>query len=449
MQHNTEKGRSVYSVTRLTRELKTIIEDRFSFIWISGEISNLGMPSSGHCYFTLKDSNAQINAVIFRTQARGLKFKLENGLKITGLGRLSIYEPRGSYQFIFEYMEPSGLGSIQLAFEQLKRKLEEEGLFSPEYKKPIPFLPYKISVITSPTGAVIKDILNVVKRRFENIPIQIYPVKVQGEGADKEIVAGFEYLNSVSSSSVIILARGGGSLEDLAPFNSEIVARAIFKSHIPVISAVGHETDYTIADFVSDLRAPTPSAAAELAVPEKEVLEKKCRDLKYTLTVQMGNRLKNMEFQLNQLKKRLTDPRKKLQEMYLKVDDYTSRLIGAYQKFHLRKKEVLAWKSEKLFAKNPVYKITNYKEKIENYNYHLSNSMQTLLSKKKFNYNQLNSKLQTLNPKAILSRGYSITRNIETSKIVTDVKYVDPGQTVEVLFARGKITCLVEGKDNG
>ncbi|MCA1787890.1 MAG: exodeoxyribonuclease VII large subunit, partial [Desulfobacteraceae bacterium] len=241
----------IYSVSRLTREIKTILEDRFPFVWITGEISNYATPASGHSYFSLKDSGAVISCVMFKNQKRNLKFRLESGLKIMGLARLSLYEPRGSYQLIFEHMEPEGAGSLQKAFEQLKQKLGDEGLFDAVHKQPIPFLPRKISVITSGTGAAVHDIINIAVRRFPNCRLEIVPVSVQGDAARDEIVYAIEAVNKRRQADVIILARGGGSLEDLAAFNCEIVARAIFTSHIPVITGIGHETDFTIADFVA------------------------------------------------------------------------------------------------------------------------------------------------------------------------------------------------------
>jgi len=271
--------KNIYTVSQLNSDIKLLLEDSFPFIWISGEISNCKMPGSGHLYFTLKDENSQINCVMFRGQNQNLTFDLEGGLSITGLGRISLYEPRGTYQVIFEYLEPKGIGALQIAFEQLKDRLSSEGLFDSKYKKPLPFLPKKISLITSPTGAVVHDILKIISRRFPNLFIEIVPVKVQGDNSDKEIVQALELLNTINDSDVIIMARGGGSLEDLNAFNSENVARAVFSVKIPIVSAIGHETDFTISDFVADLRAPTPSAAAELVVPSKDELKRRHEDI--------------------------------------------------------------------------------------------------------------------------------------------------------------------------
>src|SRR5579863_5086030 len=264
--------RKIFRVSELSREIRNRLERDFPDLWVTGEISNLRSAPSGHYYFTLKDQNAQLRAVCFRGQARYLKFKPEDGLSVIARGQLTIYEARGEYQLVVEFLEPAGLGALQLAFEQLKANLAGEGLFEAARKKPLPVLPRTIGVVTSPTGAVIRDILRVLKRRFRNMNVLLYPVKVQGEGAAKEISEGIEYFNRHTLVDVMIVARGGGSLEDLWAFNEEVVARAIASSKIPVISAVGHETDFTIADFVADLRAPTPSAAAELVIQAKSEL---------------------------------------------------------------------------------------------------------------------------------------------------------------------------------
>jgi exodeoxyribonuclease VII large subunit len=272
--------KDIWTVSELNDRIKGLLEESFELLWIEGEVSNLRRPASGHVYFTLKDEKSQIRAVLFRSPygprsaawSPRTRFDLEEGMQIVCRARLSVYTARGEYQLVAEAVEPKGIGALQKAFEQLKQRLQAEGLFEPLRKKPIPFLPRKIGVITSPTGAVIRDILTVTRRRFSGVPILIAPVRVQGAEAPPEIVQAIKDMQSATEVDVIILARGGGSLEDLAPFNDEGVARAIFSSRIPVISAVGHETDFTIADFVADLRAPTPSAAAELVLPLKRDL---------------------------------------------------------------------------------------------------------------------------------------------------------------------------------
>jgi len=266
--------RRVWKVSELTQRIGDLLEGNFPDVWVEGEVSNYHAAQSGHLYFTLKDARAQIRCVCFRDQLRGLKFRPDDGLHVIVRGSLGIYETRGEYQVYVNYMEPVGAGALQVAFEQLKKKLQEEGLFDEARKKPLPVLPCCIGIVSSPTGAAIQDILRVLKRRFANAHVQLYPVKVQGEGAATEIVHALKYFNRVKLADVLIVARGGGSLEDLWAFNEEIVARAIFDSAIPVITGVGHETDFTIADFVADLRAPTPSAAAEIVVRSRQEFDR-------------------------------------------------------------------------------------------------------------------------------------------------------------------------------
>ena len=276
----TDKSdRHVFKVSELTRLLRTVLEETFRNIWVEGEISNFTKHTSGHMYFSLKDDQAVLSCVLFRRVNQNLKFKIENGMQVVCFGRLSIYDKRGQYQLYVDKIEPKGVGALQMAFEQLKKKLAGEGLFDDSRKRPIPYLPTRIGVVTSPTGAAIRDILNVVKRRFQNIEVILNPVRVQGDGAEEEVARAIEEFNEYNRSvepdkkvDVLIVGRGGGSLEDLWAFNMEAVARAISSSVIPIISAVGHEIDWTIADFVSDKRAPTPSAAAELVIPKKEDL---------------------------------------------------------------------------------------------------------------------------------------------------------------------------------
>ena len=313
--------KTILTVSELTQKVKTRLETDFEEVWVEGEISNLRRPSSGHSYLTLKDEKSQIRAVIFRFMGRYLKFEPQDGMLVICRGKMSVYEPRGEYQLILDYMEPKGVGALQLAFEQLKEKLAREGLFATEHKKPLPYLPRKIGIVTSPTGAAVKDLLNVIGRRFPTMSILISPVKVQGEGSAQEIARAVDELNLVQGIDVIIVARGGGSLEDLWSFNEECVARAIYRSSIPVVSAVGHEIDFTIADFVADLRAPTPSAAGELVVRDKGEL--------VNFIESLSDRLRNRTLQILETEKkhsqlvmkRFPDLRFRLSDLQLRVDD--------------------------------------------------------------------------------------------------------------------------------
>ena len=435
----------VYTVSKLTADIKRLLEDRFPFIWITGEISNFRMPASKHYYFTLKDNNAQISGVMFRGQNRGLKFIPEDGMKITGLGRITVYEPRGNYQLIFEYMEPRGAGELQIAFEQLKQRLGAEGLFDQKHKKALPFLPQKISVITSPTGAVIHDIIRVTNRRFSSIHIEVVQVKVQGSGAELEIARSICLLNKRADTDIIIIARGGGSLEDLNAFNTEMVARAIYDSEIPVISAVGHETDFTIADFVADLRAPTPSAAAELAVPVKSELIRQCAALSSALELRFFSLIKQRRKMLTELSDRLIYPGKKIQDYRLKLDDLSGRL-GRQMKAGIgQHRERLAWRTESLMANSPMIRVAVLHEKLGQLRHGLIRFFVAETEKKKFRLREVSARLNALNPSAILDRGYSITLTVPDETIVRDVSGISEGQELIVKVAGGIIHCRVEG----
>jgi exodeoxyribonuclease VII large subunit len=436
----------VYTVSELTSELKALLEEKYPFIWIFGEISNFRKPASGHFYFTLKDEKAQISAVMFRGQQMGLKFLPQNGMEITGLGRVSLYESRGTYQVILEYMEPRGIGALQKAFEQLKSRLSDEGLFDPNHKKSIAFLPSTIALITSPTGAVIHDMLNIVSRRFDNIHIKIFPVKVQGDGAVEQIVEAIENVNKEMNIDVAILARGGGSLEDLQAFNSEKVAGAIYASQVPIVSAIGHETDYTIADFVADLRAPTPSAAAELVIPLKKELKDRCKQLLRILAVKMLGTIENRRLRFHQTQARLVHPKKRIQDHLLRVDDLFFRMVRLVEKNLEQYRERLSWKTEKLWSNNPAKSVEKLNITAEQLKYKLRLSFKIYLDNKRSRFEKLASGLAGMNPSAILARGYSITRVLPEKFIVRDVESVSLDQQLEITLEKGSLTCRVEGK---
>ncbi|MEN8210985.1 MAG: exodeoxyribonuclease VII large subunit [Thermodesulfobacteriota bacterium] len=404
----TEKqSRQIYTVSKLTKEIKSLLEERYPFIWIAGEISNYAVPGSGHSYFTLKDNNAVISCVMFKNQKSGLKFDLENGLKIFGMARLSLYEPRGSYQLIFEHLEPEGAGSSQIAFEQLKKKLSAQGLFDDKYKKPIPFLPLQISIITSGTGAAVRDIVNISQRRFPNCPLEVISVKVQGEKAENEICNAINFVNqnnkSDKKSDLIILARGGGSLEDLAVFNLESIANAIFESDIPVITGIGHETDFTIADFTADLRAPTPSAAAELALPDKKALLQEVIIFKESLNISFKKRFKRLHDRVLDLQSRLKTPQTIIYDNRFRLEDYGSRL---------------------------------------------NNIIKQYLQKNRDKFFYLTDKLNSLNPESILKRGYSISRFVFDKKVIINSNSVKQNDQIEVILSKGRLITKVE-KING
>ena len=438
--------KTIYSVSELTSRIKNLLEETFPFVWIRGEISNFRMPNSGHCYFTLKDDSAQIAAVMFRAQNRQIKFVPEDGLSIIGLGRLSLYEPRGSYQIILEYVEPAGIGALQIAFEKLKRRLADEGYFDERRKKPIPYLPRKISVITSPSGAVVHDIITIIGRRFPDVHLEIVPVKVQGTGAEDDVVAALRLVNARADSDVVILARGGGSLEDLQAFNSEAVAMAVFSSRIPVISAVGHETDVTIADFIADLRAPTPSAAAELAVPEKSELLRRHRELEQALLNGLKRHLEKLNQNIKDLKRRLVDPRRKIQELWLRLDDFSSRLKRLTALCVRRDKERLCGLMRRLDSNSPKALVQKMRSRLDVDKYNLATNISVTMRSKRSAAVETAIKLESLNPLAILRRGYSVTRTLPDRRVVSHPDQVILEQQVEILLADGQLVCNVKGK---
>jgi exodeoxyribonuclease VII large subunit len=437
----------IYTVSELTFKIKDILEESFPIVWINGEISNFTLPASGHYYFNLKDDKSRISSVMFKGQNRKLTFIPENGMKVTCLGRISVYEPRGSYQLIIEHLEPKGIGSLQIAFEQLKTKLASEGLFDNQYKKTIPYIPNKISLITSPTGAVVHDIINIITRRYPNVHIQIIPVSVQGPGSVNDIVSALELINTRNDSEVIIIARGGGSFEDLSPFNSEKVARAVFSSKIPVISSVGHETDYTISDFVADLRAPTPSAAAELVLPVKDDLKIQCSSTLIYINSLFDNYLEKQRIYLKDLSSKLIDPKKKIDGFRLKLDDLTSRLEMLFFNIIKQKKENLLWRTDRLYSNNTLKTVNKNREKINNATDKLVGIIKHNILNKHSIIRELTGKLFALSPTGILERGYSITRTVPDYKVVKDPESVDINNKLEVLVAKGKILCRVEGKN--
>jgi exodeoxyribonuclease VII large subunit len=442
--------RRIYTVSELTRKIKSLLESSYPFVWLTGEVSNFRAPVSGHFYFTLKDPGAQISAVMFRAQNRTLNFELEDGLSVRAMGRINVYEPRGIYQIIIEYLEPEGVGILQLAYEQLKAKLAAEGLFHGKHKRALPFLPQRIAVVTSPTGAVIRDILNVINRRYPNIAVAVVPVRVQGEGAAKEIAEALYLLNEQDHADVIIVARGGGSLEDFQAFNSELVARAIFSSQIPVVSAVGHETDYTIADFTADLRAATPSAAAELIVPVQQELVRDMRRILDALKTAMSKRLTLLRERTLQVSGRLIHPRRQIIDYRLRLDDVSHRVVREFRREFEKKRDRLHLARARLTRCSPELMIQDLNIKLEYYNQSLSSAMQFYLQSKGGGLDTSVARLNGLSPLAILERGYSVTRLLPEHTLIKDIRQVNLGQRVEVTVSRGAMVCRIERKqENG
>jgi exodeoxyribonuclease VII large subunit len=436
--------RYILTVSELTREIKEILEDKFPDVWVEGEISNLRIPPSGHIYFTLKDESSQIRAVLFKMQARTLRFVPEDGLHVVCRGRVSLYEKRGDYQLILESMEPKGIGALQLAFLQLKEKLEKEGLFDPVHKKPIPMVPQKIGIVTSPTGAVIRDMLHILKRRFENLHILLYPVRVQGEGASNEITEAVRYFNQRTDVDVMIVGRGGGSLEDLWAFNEEAVARAIYHSKIPIISAVGHETDYTVSDFVADLRAPTPSAAAELVVRDKREIKNTLRYLRGRLENEVDQIFQGYRTHLIHLVRIFREPEKKIEEYFLRMDDLINRLRLLTAWFLRREREKQLHLRQNLLLRNPMEKLKNLRLFISENRRQMAQNIKHTIEIHRHRVAGPLGKLDSLSPLSILQRGYSLTRKLPTLQVLRDATHVKEGDRVEVRLFRGTLLCSVE-----
>ncbi len=438
----------MYTVSTLTREIKSLLEDRFPFLWITGEISNYALPASGHSYFSLKDANSVISCVMFKNQKRKLKFAPESGMKIMGLARISLYEPRGSYQLIFEHLEPEGAGSLQVAFEQLKKKLASQGLFEDRHKKQLPFLPSKISVITSGTGAAVRDIIHVATRRMPGCHMEIVPVQVQGENAEHLIADAIEIVNSLSSKAdLIILARGGGSIEDLWAFNSEKVARAIFSSKIPIITGVGHETDFTIADFVADFRAPTPSAAAEIALPDKRALIQKIDRLRESCAHAMNQKINFFHQKLDDLNFRLKCPDRILNDYKIRIQECKARMKRNLQTRIAYNRERVFWLEKALEMNTPLFKIREHRKHVNRLSASLEGGIDDRLSLYKGKIREMVVKLDAFNPKFVLDRGYSIARIWPEKKILMDASDAAMDDQIEIVLSKGRLVTRVENKN--
>jgi exodeoxyribonuclease VII large subunit len=439
--------RHIYEVSELTRLIKlTLEESPISEVWVQGEVSNLSRPYSGHLYFKLKDKGSQIDCVIFKSLADKLRFMPEDGISLSLQGRLTVYEPRGTYQIIGNWIEPLGVGALQLAFEQLKQRLEAEGLFDLANKKPLPFMPRKIGVITSATGAAIKDILTILRRRFYNVHILIHPVAVQGEGSAEEIAGAIDTMNKIGGIDVLIVGRGGGSIEDLWAFNEEVVARSIYASEIPVISAVGHEIDFTISDFVADYRAPTPSAAAEMVIPNKADLVRTLDSLKSRLYLSMSNQMEMMQRQVqnNQRRLMLSDARNRIQFFQQNIDYLLQRTYNVLSKSVERKKRVLSEYQNRLLYAGIPKKASEAKNKVANLQQKLINKEQQIINTKEERFGIALAKLNSLSPLSILQRGYSLCRKYPDMETIRGISSISIGDDVEVVLKDGEIICKVQ-----
>lgn len=482
--------REIYSVSRLNREAKLLLETQLPAHWVEGEISNLSKPSSGHLYFSLKDDQAQIRCAMFKTRNRALPFLPENGSKVVVQGRVSLYEPRGDYQLIVDRMEESGIGALQLAFEALKLRLQQEGLFDLAHKKPIPPMPFRIGVVTSPSGAAFHDICHVLKRRFPAIGILLYPSAVQGKGSELEIARQIQNANQRNEVDVLIVGRGGGSLEDLWAFNEEVVARAIFASDLPIISAVGHEIDFTIADYVADVRAPTPSAAAEIASPDQLEIMQQLDGLETSLQQSIQSQIQRYQNTLSYVRKQLwqTNPAKKidvsrhqlqqlhrhflllqrqrLQQQFTRlqawehrlkqqqpkaqlskkmalVEQYRLRMQASQQQFLQRLREQLTRQQSLLWESSPEQRIGQFHYQVQQASKGILHAQQRYLVTKQQHLHSLVRTLDAVSPLATLSRGYSISLNAQ-GQAIRSATAVQIGDPVETRLAEGKILSRVE-----
>lgn len=431
----TNRTDAVLSVEQLNKRIRGSIESQYFNVWVKGEISNFKAHSSGHFYFSLKDSQSQIKAVMFKGYNSRLRFKPQDGLEVLLHGKVTVYEPRGEYQLMCDTMEPVGAGALQKAFEQLKEKLKKEGLFELTRKRSLPPLPKHVAIVTSPTGAAIQDILNILKRRARGLEITIVPSVVQGEAAAPALRESFLKATSVPDIDVIIIGRGGGSMEDLWCFNDEQLARLIASSPVPVISAVGHEIDFTICDFVADLRAPTPSAAAELVVKSADELIQKVKSLQKMLIITSDRLMKTSRQKFIGLTHRLIDPKRKIQDFVLKSDDLQNRLINAAQRFLLRKRDILALSTQKLGTPEGVIK--NKSAKLQMLEVRLRNLAEKTLEFKKAKLYQKMAVLDSLSPLKVVDRGYSLVQTTD-GQLVKSTRQLKVNDTIELRFAQGR-----------
>ncbi|HET8644679.1 MAG TPA: exodeoxyribonuclease VII large subunit, partial [Vicinamibacteria bacterium] len=441
--------RRALTVSELTGRIQGALEVEFFDVWVEGEVSNLKIVPAGHWYFSLKDEQALLRAVAWKTQTRLIKFRPRDGMKVLVRGGLKVYPPRGEYQLQVEVVEPLGKGALQQAYEELKERLAGEGLFAAERKRPLPMLPRCVGVITSPSGAVVQDILRVLSRRYANLGVLIYPARVQGEDAAPEIVQGLRALNRLRGLDVIILARGGGSLEDLWPFNEERVARAISASKVPTISAVGHETDFTIADFVADHRAPTPSAAAELVVKAKEDLRGRIDGLTHRLSAAMDLRLTRTRARVQALTEHrvFEAERARIRAHLLAVAELRRRAEAGLRRLAEQGREGLARTRGRLEAFRWDRQVADRRRRVAEETRRLQELLRGRTQRGRSTLERLAGKLETLSPLSVLSRGYALAWD-ERGRLLRDSAQAAAGETVRLRLARGGLTARVTARED-
>ncbi len=439
------KNRDIYTISRLNQEVAQMLSGNFPVIWLEGEISNLAMPRSGHWYLSLKDIDAQLRAAMFRNRNTLVEFKPEDGMQVLVRGRVALYEPRGDFQFIIEHMEAAGDGLLRRAFEQLKNKLHAEGLFDEARKKPLPPQPQCIGVVTSATGAAIRDVLSVLRRRYPIANILIYPSLVQGANAAQDISNTLLLANQRQDCDVLLLVRGGGSLEDLHAFNDEHLARTIAASDIPIISGIGHEIDFTIADFVADLRAATPSAAAELASPDIEELRLQANMLHERLYAAMEQTLETRSESLAILQRRLSllHPQRRLEQQNQRLDELEKRLKQLWQLQLQQRQAQLGTLHSKLFSYSPINQVKAKSILCSQWQQRLQSATINIFKQKEMQLKQLSRGLSAVSPLATLERGYAIVTN-DSGNIIRDAQSVNQGDTLAVQLAKGQLTLTVK-----
>jgi exodeoxyribonuclease VII large subunit len=433
----------IYTVTSLTREIRERLETHFAIVWVSGEVSNLRTPLSGHMYFTLKDAGAQLRAVLFKGNHQHLRYKPQEGSQILCRGRITVYDQRGEYQLIVDYLEPLGLGALAQAFEALKTRLAAEGLFDPANKKPLPYLPRRLALVTSPTGAVVRDFLRLLRRRHPNIEVLIYPVKVQGAEAAGEIIRALEELNDYPGIEVIVLARGGGSLEDLWPFNEEGVARAIFRSRLPVVSAIGHEVDFTIADFTADVRAATPSHAVELVAPDKAELQRRLDRFGASLWRAWRRRQEAERRHLVQITRRLPDMPRRLVDLRLRLDDRSETLARRLRRGLSERRQNVRLAGSRLFLLSPGKAVIPARQRLDQAGQRLLRAWGQVLTQRRRHLDYCASHLAKLDPMSILKRGYAVATKLPEGIIIRNAAEIPVGAAVRVQVAKGRMDCEV------
>jgi exodeoxyribonuclease VII large subunit len=437
--------RTVYSVSELNLTIRTLLESEFPLLWVEGEISNFSQPASGHLYFTLKDSNAQVRCAMFKNRGMYLRFKPANGMQVLIRAKVGLYEARGEFQLVAEHMEEAGAGALQRAFNELKAKLSAQGLFDAARKKELPVLPTKIGVITSPTGAAIRDVLSVLKRRFPAIPVLVYPVPVQGEGAAQKIVAAIRLASQRHDCDVLLLVRGGGSLEDLWSFNEEIVARAIVASDIPIVCGVGHETDVTIADFAADMRAPTPSAAAELVSPDQTRYLQAFTRHQQRLQQLIRSKLQQLAQQLDWLKQGLEreHPLYRIAQQKIELQDLIESLMQNWQYFFSQQQLKLERIGNRLQQASPQHHIQQTSQHLNALRHRLLQSLPQQLTQKRQQLAALSRTLHAVSPLKTLGRGYAIVSNAQGTAL-TDSQQVAVGEAINIRLHQGELSGRIE-----